>query len=166
MGFADSPSFDRPPTAILPPLCSNLPGATAWGAVNRAVFDRFYVPRPTPIRYLNWKVEVASGNVQVGIVRLSGTDMKDFTRVAHSGVIACPAAAVIRTDLGVTVLTPGDYAAFIWADNTTFSTRWTSGLGLPALRQAGALVVSGGVAATGTFAWDAHYVSCSLEGDV
>lgn len=168
MGFADSPSFDRAPTLILPPAATvSSPSALAWTAANRAVFDRFYVSRPTTVRYLNWRVDVASGNVQVGVVRLGGAGMADFTRVAHSGVIACPAAADIRTDLGATVLTPGEYALFQWADNVTMQTRWFSGTALATLRTCGILSsAASGVPATGTLTWSNIFVCASLEGDV
>lgn len=165
MSFVDKPTLSKPPALVLPYAAHLTPTALAWGAVDRAVFDRFQLAEPTTLRYLNWKADVASGNVQVGVVRLSGVGHADFTKVMDSGVIACPAAADLRTDLGATLLLPGDYALFVWADNTTVQTRWTAAAALAPLRTVGVLTASGGVPATGTFAWSNNYVCASLEGD-
>jgi hypothetical protein len=84
-----------------------------------------------------------------------------------SGVIACPAPADIRTDLGVTTLAPGDYAMFLWADNTTFQTRYSTASSLPALRWCGVATVTGaGVPTSGTLTWSNGLVNMALEGDV
>lgn len=165
MSFADQPAPSKGPSLIVPPAAHLTPAAATWGAANRAIFDRFQVATPTTLRYLNWTVDVASGNVQVGVVRLAGAGHADFTRVMDSGVIACPAAGQIRTDLGASLLLPGDYALFLWADNTTISTRWTAAAALTALRSVGVLVVAGGVPVSGTLAWSNNYVCASLEGD-
>jgi hypothetical protein len=131
------------------------------------VFSRLYVPVATQIRYLNWVVGVASGNVQVGVVRLAGTGHADFTRVAATAVIACPTAGDIRTDLGVQGLSPGDYAVFIWADNTTFQTRLGNNAGNTALRLGGLQnSYTTGVPTSGSFSWGQSYVSATLEADV
>jgi hypothetical protein len=152
-----------PPTVT---VLQNLGAATAWPAVNRAVFVRCGVTVGGTYRYLNWRCDVQSGNVQVGVVRLSGVDHADFTRVMNSGVIACPAAGNIRTDLGATYLTPGDYAMFLWADNVTFQARYASNSGLTVLRANATLSsLATGVQATGTFAYGTELVAMTLEGD-
>lgn len=155
------------PAALVSPLYNNAVAGGAWPAINRAIFMRFPLYLPNPLRYALWSVAVQSGNVQVGVVALSGTDRTTYTRVMNSGVIACPAAANIRTDLGLTTLPTGDYAMFMWADNVTFQTRYSTASGHAALRQLGAASsLAAGVPASGTLAWDVGLVNMSLEGDV
>lgn len=167
MGYQDEPGLSAEQKLIIPHAGGLLASATAWGAANRAIFDRFYVAKPTTVRYVNWRVDTASGNVQVGIVRLSGTGMADFTKVVDSGVISCPAAGDLRTDIGATLLQPGEHALFVWVDNTTMQGRWSSSVGATALRSCGLLAgASGGVPSTGTLTWSNTYVTASLEGNV
>jgi len=151
---------------VVAPLYSAAVSAATWTANNEAVFMRCALPVATPLRYLNWICSVQSGNVQVGVVSLSGANRTSFTRVMDSGVIACPAAANIRTDLGLTTLPAGDYAMFMWADNTTFQTPKSTASSLPSLRWCGVATISGGVGTTGTLTWSNRLVNLSLEGDV
>jgi hypothetical protein len=153
--------------ALVSPFYNGAASAAAWPAANRAVFMRLTVPTTATIRYLNWIVGTASGNVQVGVVALSGTNRTSYTSVVTSGVIACPAAGDIRTDLGAVTLPAGDYAGFIWSDNATFQTRYGTASGLKAMRFAGiASSLASGVPASGTLQWDTALVNLSLEGDV
>jgi hypothetical protein len=155
------------PSLIMPPACTSNVAGGAWPAVNRAVFVRFTQPQPGSIRYINWVVGVASGNVQLGLVQLSGSGLTSYTRIAHTGVIACPTAGDIRTDLGATALGAGTYAAFIWADNTTFQARYSTASGIKALRIAAiASSLASGVPASGTLSYDTAFVQLTLEGDV
>jgi len=153
-----------PPTVVAP-LYTAAVSAAAWPQADRAVFMRFPLLVTTPLRYANWVVGTQSGNVQVGVVALSGANRTSFTRVMSSGVIACPTAADIRTDLGLTTLPAGDYAMFIWADNTTVQTRYSTASSLPALRQCGVATISGGVGTSGTLTWSNGLVNIALEGD-
>jgi hypothetical protein len=140
--------------------------AAAWPAVNRAVFSRFPVGRPSLIRYVNWVVGTSSGNVQLGIVRLTSSGATaTYERVAHTGVIACPSTGDIHTDLGAsTVLAAGDYAAFLWADNVTLTARTSTTSGLTPLRFAGTeSSLASGVGTTGTITWSTQYVVLGLE---
>jgi hypothetical protein len=150
-----------PRTLILPPGLVVNAAAAAWPAANRALFGRVDIDVAAPIRYLNWSVGVQSGNIQVGIVALAGTS---YTRFAHSGVIACPAVGDVRTDLGAQTLPAGPYAAFIWADNTTFQTRYTTNSGLGPLR-VGAVESSltTGVGASGTLGYSTVCPNLSIE---
>lgn len=159
------PLYLRPAQpALVAPLNTTGISVATWPAVNRALFMRFYLPIVTPLRYANWVVSTQSGNVQVGVVSLSGTDRTTYTRVMNSGVIACPAAGNIRTDLGLTLLQSGDYAMFLWADNTTFQTRNGTGA---ALRYGGLhSSLASGVGTSGTLSWDVITVNMSLEADV
>lgn len=163
-GTYTSPLALARPTLVAP---LNTTGASnaVWPAANRALFMRLPVLTvATTFRYINWIVGTASGNVQVGVVSLSGANRTSFTRVMNSGVIACPTAGNIRTDLGATSLPAGEYAAFLWADNTTFQTRNTTG---GALRYGGILSsLASGVQSSGTLSWDTVVVNMSLEGDV
>jgi hypothetical protein len=103
------------------PTSSNFTSTAAWEA-NRAVFaylgnlNRSY-------RHLRFHIGTASGNIQIGVVRLDPANHLNYTRVMSSGIIACPAAATISYDLGATALT-GDHALFFWADNATVTTVW------------------------------------------
>jgi hypothetical protein len=147
-------------------VLQSLVSAAAWPAVNRAVFVRFALTVGGTYRYLDWVCGVQSGNVQVGVVRLAGTDHADYTRVMNSGVIACPAAGNIRTDLGATSLAAGDYAMFMWADNVTFQARYGSNSGLTGLRtNATQSSLASGVTSSGTFAYSTELVCMTLEGD-
>jgi hypothetical protein len=153
--------------AVITPHMASPNSATAWPAANRAMFARFTVTVPGAYRYLLWRCDASAGNVQVGVVQLSGTDHTTYTRIAHTGVIACPALGHIRSDLAAFTLGIGDYAAFVWADNTTMQTRHGSNAGVQSMRvSAIASSLSGGVPASGTLAWDAAYVTVAVEGDV
>jgi len=162
------PLYLRPtPQALVVPQYNAGIAAGAWPAVNRAVFVRFQLTVATPLRYLNWTCDVQSGNVQAGVVSLSGTDRTTYARVMSSGVIACPAAGSIRTDLGLTLLAPGDYAMFLWADNVTFQTRYGTASALTAMRITGiASSLASGVGTTGTLTWSNVVLNCCLEADV
>lgn len=156
-----------PAALLVPPVSASVPSAAAWGAANRVVFSRLHIPTTTPIRYFNWVVGVSSGNVQVGVVALSGANRTSFTRIVHSGVIACPTAGDVRTDLGLTYLPGGDYALFIWADNTTVTTRTGTNSGNTAMRMCAVQnSYTTGVPASGSFSWGQAYVSATLEADV
>lgn len=155
------------PTLIVPSGAVFNPAAAVWPAANRAIFLRFTVPTATTMRYLNWVCSVASGNVQVGVVLLSGAQRTTYTRVMDSGVIVAPVAGVIRSDLGVTSLAPGEYATFMWADNVVFQTRYGGSSGLGGMRFMGeANSLATGVPASGTMAFGGGYCNLTLEGDV
>jgi hypothetical protein len=149
---------------LVPPMILQANTAAVWPAANRAILMRFSLPTPGVYRYLNWVCAVQSGNVQVGVVSLSGANATTYSRVMNSGVIACPAVGDIRTDLGATTLPAGDYAMFLQADNTTFQSRYASSSGLTALRVAG--LVAGTIGTSGTVTWSTGFVNLALEGDV
>ena len=155
------------PTVVASPLVALTATAAAWPAANRAVFNRFALVVPTVLRYINWEVGTSSGNVQLGVVRLSGAGRTSYSRVMNTGVIACPGSGAQRTDLGATTLAAGDYAAFLWADNTTMTTRYvtnaaTAGLKLCGLENS----LTSGVGASGTITFNQGHVTLVLEGDV
>lgn len=153
-----------PHSLIIPAATTPGLGAAVWPAANRAIYMRFATSINTPIRYINWRCDVQSGNVQLGIVSLAATAFTAYTRIVHTGVIACPTAGDIRTDLGTTLLAPGTYAAFLWADNTTFQARNSSNSGIGAVRACGIeSSLATGVTATGTVTWSTAYVTLSLE---
>lgn len=158
------------PTLIVPPAAAGTPpGATAWPSANRALFTRFQLEVPVPVRYINWSVGVSSGNVQLGVVQFSGTGHTTYTRVMNTGIIACPTAGDIHTDLGATTLPGGDYAAFLWIDNVTATARWTSTAAIGFTRLGIAVSSLGtGVPASGTISWTGgtQVPSLTLEADV
>lgn len=152
------------PTLIVPPAYLSSASAAAWPAVNRALLMRFELARPMIARYINWRVDTQGGNVQVGVSALSGPNYATQTRLMDSGIIACPAAGDIHTDLGATLLLPGAYCAFLWADNITFQTRYGTSSGLPALRVAGNTTPGAtGIPTSGAFAWGNQYVNMTVE---
>ena len=152
-------------TTLMAPLNITGVSVAAWPVANTAIFMRLPVLTvATTFRYINWIVGTASGNVQLGVVSLSGANRTSYTRVMSSGVIACPTAGDIRTDLGATTLAAGGYAMFVWADNTTFQTRNGTG---GAVRYGGiASSLASGVGTSGTLTWSNTVVNMSLEGDV
>lgn len=113
---------------IVPPASLMAPGVTAaaWPAANRAIFSRFTLGSPSTLRYFRFTVGVQSGNIQVGVVKFRPGSATVSDRVMNSGVIACPATGTQVIDLGAYTAGPGDYAAFIWADSTTFTTPWAT----------------------------------------
>lgn len=156
-----------PAALIVPPASVNTATAAAWPAVNRAVYTRFQLGVATVARYLLWEVGTASGNVQLGVVRLSGAGRTSYARVMNSGVIACPSTGAQRTDLGATLLAAGDYALFLWADNTTVTTRYVTNAAFTSLKVCGLEnSLTTGVGASGTITYTQGHVTAVLEGDV
>jgi len=114
------------PQLLVPPASmTNLGSASAvWFTAFAAIFNRFPVLVPGMYRYVNVRLgSVASGNLQVGVVKLSytaGNASPSFKRVMNSGLFAYPTTNIDdRVDCGATLLTPGEYAAFLYCDNTT-----------------------------------------------
>jgi hypothetical protein len=125
------------------------------------------VPVAAIYRYVNFRVNTQSGNIQYGVVRLSGTGRTSYDRIVHSGIIACPASGIVRGDLGAFSLAAGDHAAFLWADNTTFQTHNASSSGGQSLRACATHdSLATGVQATGTITFAQQYVVMSIEADV
>ncbi len=110
--------------AIILPQASYASGLQAWPLANLALFHRFSLSVGKVYRYINTAVGAASGNIQVGVVRLSGSGLLSYTRVMDSGVIAAVNGSPKQFDLGATYLPAGDYAFFMWADNTTVTMLW------------------------------------------
>lgn len=155
----------RSPSVITPYPVSNAI-TNAWLAANEAVFVRFSLSTPGTYRYIGWVVGTASGNVQVGVVSLSGSLLTTWTHVASTGVIACPSAAIIRSDIGVQTLAAGEYALFLWADNITFKTA-SSAANTTHLRLTGKTTgLATGVTGSGTLAWAGDTVTLALEADI
>lgn len=136
------PSLITPPAAVLAAS-----GAAVWYSANAATFLRFSLTAPRTFRYVNLQVGVSSGNIQVGISRLKGADAASLytTRVAHSGVIACPPVNAQRVDLGFFTLPPGEYGLFLWCDNTTATFLHGLGTGITASRLALSAAFASGV---------------------
>jgi len=109
------------PQFICPPASTITGTTTAWYAANAVTFNRFSLVSAASFRYVTLYVGSASGNVQVGVVAVTHGAGDAYTglRVMTSGIIACPTAGHNRVDCGNTALTAGDYAVFLWCDNTT-----------------------------------------------
>lgn len=156
-------------------LRTHLPDASnfaAWEVANGAAFVwlETLTTRST-FRYVRFRVGVQSGSVQVGVVRLSGAGRQTFARVMNSGIIACPSPGAVRVDCGLVALDPGEYAAFLWADNTTLQvSRSATGLGLEVSRHYSVLSgIAAGVPASGTLSdnWSGtRSLAIALEGDI
>jgi hypothetical protein len=143
--------------------------ATVWPAANTAIFQRFSVEERRSYRYVNLRVDVASGNWQIAVVRLDGPGMTNYVRVMDTGVVAAPAAGDKHIDLGATKLSPGEYALVVWADNTTLQARVASNSMVSSSRySAEAVGLASGVPSTGTVAWSSQRFlgGLTLEADV
>lgn len=121
-GFASVADISGPEIIVPPGSSLAASASAAWGSANLAIFNRFHVPYRKAYRWSQFRIGVQSGNIQTGVVSLARTGTTvNATRVMDSGIIASPAAGGARIDLGATTLAPGDYALFLWADNTTFA---------------------------------------------
>lgn len=140
------------PAVIVPlTLVRAVGGDAAWPAAEKAMFTRFTLAVARSYRYFGLKVGAAYGNLQVGVVKVNGLS---FTGVTSSGVIAATAGD-LRIDLGPTKLPAGDYALFVWVDNTVLTTRYASNSIVSSHQSTRELIYIGGVPASGTFsgAW-------------
>lgn len=110
------------PSGIVVPPASHVQfaSAVAFWTANAVLVHRFTVTDKVKVRYACARVGgVSSGNVELGIFRLSGTNHFAAQRLATSGIFACPAINTnIRRDLGSDItLWPGDYGVYFWCDN-------------------------------------------------
>lgn len=160
----------RNPSGVQPTLIVPQPvGSFAAGvlAANRAHFSRFQLATPGTFRYINWTCAVQSGNIQAGVVALSGTGRTTYSvPIVSTGIIACPAAGDIRSDLDAFALPAGDYALFLWvSDGTVSVSRSTAS---PASMRVSAIktLTASGVIASDVFTFSATAVALSLEADV
>lgn len=167
MGIRVPSSSGTSRSVLMPDSMAFLATAT-WPAANTAVFARVTVPMARTYRYMLFREGVQSGNVQAGLVRLSGAGLTAYERVLHTGVIAAPAAGDERIDCGATALTPGDYALFLWADNTTITLPHATNVAWAATKtQAEVAALVGGVPASGSLEWTAgRLIAVGLEADV
>jgi hypothetical protein len=165
---ASTPDIGSP--GLMVPPASGLQAATsvAWFVATHAIFHRFYLPVRSSFRYVDFPVGTSSGNVQGGVVALSGANALDFTRVMNSGVVACPATGLARLDCGVTTLPPGDYAVFMWCDNTTATFPHVNASGIAGVRWCTNFPFASGVTASGNLvAWGQRVlIGLTLEADL
>lgn len=119
---AELPDLMAAPTLVIPPMSNFLNNATtAWFIAHGCIFHRFDLPVGGNYRYILCKIGTSSGNIQVGVVKLSGSSLLDYERVAHSGIIASPGTGQRRIDLGEFHLDAGPHALFFYCDNTTLT---------------------------------------------
>lgn len=146
------PRVSGAPDLIAPPACLVAVGAAAaWPAANSALLHRFTVSVGGFYRYVNFRVDAGSGNMQASVLKLSGATFSDYTRVMTSGVVACTTGDK-TLDLGAVYLDPGEYALALWFDNTTVTARYATNSGMTASRltaEVAGLAVTG-VGASGT----------------
>lgn len=120
--WASMPESGLAPNLMVPPGASLTNStAAAWYAANSLTALRFHLSHTKTYRYVNLRVGVSSGNIMVGVASVQPFDASTvtLTPVVTSGVIPCPAINDQRIDLGHFTLPPGDYALFLWCDNTT-----------------------------------------------
>ena len=147
---ASLPAVSVGPACVTPPASVLTAAATGvWYTVNAATFMRFSLTSPRTYRYVNLYVGVASGNIQVGVCRVKDADNSTVyaTRVASSGVVACPATGAQRVDLGFVTLPPGEYLLFLWCDNVTATFMHGLATGITASRLCFNSTLVGGVPA-------------------
>lgn len=153
-------SVSCPPSSVGPSVVMStapgLVGLTTWPSANLASFSRCVIPAARTYRYFLFRTGTQVGNIQVGVVRLSGAGLTDYERVMSSGVIAAPAAGDHRLDLGATLLQSGDYALFVWADNTSISYAFSTSANFSPIRQnADVSGLTSGVPSSGSgLAWN------------
>lgn len=109
---------------IIPPAAVLSTTEAVWYAVNRMNVMRFWTERRIIPAQVMIDCTVASGNIEVPIYKVTrtGTNAFTLTKVATSGVIACPTPtnnAIWVSILGSQVLEPGSYGLGLWCDNTT-----------------------------------------------
>lgn len=117
-----------PPASL---LCGSALGESAWFAANFSVGMNFEMNSRFVPDYVMMGCAVASGNVQVALYTLARTADAQWsgTKVADSGVIACPTPGAsgmpgnsIKIPFAAPVaLDPGTYLLVFWADNVTVS---------------------------------------------
>lgn len=92
--------------------------ATAWPAVNQAIYVPVVVPAPIKIFQMGlWVVVTATGNVDVGIYDNVGN------KIVSSGSTAIGASATIQVfNITDTVLNPGTYFLASWCSTITTAT--------------------------------------------
>ncbi len=161
-GFYSGREISAPVSTIIPPTSATVATTQAWFGANWSLFSRFTLAVPATIRYINFVIGVASGNIQVGVGSLAGNGnaaQAAFTRIAHTGVIACPTAGNIHQDLGASVtLSPGNYALFFWADNTTVTTAHGSSTPFNSSRLTFNVSNASGIGATETIAATSRWI--------
>lgn len=166
--------LQAPPQLVIPPASIlSVPGNAAWFAQYGATFQRFQLAQAMTARYLLCQIGAASGNIQVGVVGLSGASDFTYTRIAHSGIIAAPGNGARRIDLGAFELDPTAYrefALFFWADNTTITMPHGISAGAAAMRfTSSPTLTNTGVPASGAlvdWASTRYLASLALEGNI
>lgn len=164
-----APSAQAPKIVVPHAAALQAASPAVWFAANNALYMRATVPARGVYRYIGLNIGTASGNIQVGVLKLSGTDMRSWTKVMDSGIIACPAAGYTKISCGATTLDAGDYALFFWTDNVTVSVPHVNNANMAGTPwAANDAPGAGGVVASGTIAgWGQRSMSgMVLLGDV
>jgi hypothetical protein len=141
----DVPSDQRGPFIRVPRSANfGVPAAATWPGANYYLIQRFTVPERETYRYCLLRIAVASGNIQVAVVKFNSTTA--WVRRMDSGIIACPTAGNAVIDLGAETLEPGEYGLCFWADNTTLQVHRGSASGVnQGTRAVGDSTAAGGV---------------------
>lgn len=113
-----------PPAAL---LCTT--AESAWYSANRTTLMRFTLERAGLFEGVTFPVVTASGNIEFAIysVTRSSVNAWNSTKIASTGVVACPSPAVAPMGANSAHLAfptpvklqPGQYALGLWVDNTT-----------------------------------------------
>ena len=132
---------------IVPPLSALAVADVVWWQANALTANRFFIEKTVQLRYFCIYIDVASGNIEVGVARAEGANHLYLRPLKTTGVIACPTAGLKRIDLGKFTLTPGDYWMYFWADNTVVEIPLNFGTHIVANRGLSGYIA--GLAATG-----------------
>lgn len=154
---------------VVPPSSMISVATTAtWFTANTALMARFTLTSPAQFRYIQAYIGVSSGNIQATVGSVTRADATSttatYTRIATSGVIACPTGtSVASVDVGAeTYLPPGEYGLTWWCDNTTatFNHSLITGYtGMKLLWAATGLVTNGVTASATAFAVSTRYMN-------
>ena len=143
--------------------------ASVWPNSNNAIFQRFSLTMPATFRYLNLSIGTASGNLQAGVVKLSGAKHVNFDRVMDTGIVASVTTGSLSLDCGATLLGSGDYAMFLWANNALLTARILNNSNLASTHLVCERTFASGVPLNGSLtAWDGSraITGLTLEADI
>jgi hypothetical protein len=123
-GFTICPTSD-----ILQPVgqwalfSNNLAGTAVWPVANTAIYTVFNLEIPMVLRTMGIKVNVQSGNLDVGVYDEKGNSIvtKGSTAVAAAGFQSIDMTASISHGSASPILMPGTYWAAMNCDNVTAS---------------------------------------------
>lgn len=110
---------------VIPPAAVMATAVEAvWYTANRTTIMRFSLGRRGKFGGVRLDCGTASGNIETCVysVTRTGTNTHSLTKLATSGVIACPTPSSSSIYVPFTAdvtIEPGQYGLALWCDNTT-----------------------------------------------